>query len=101
MKPLNNDIWLTVNRVWQPATEMKLSKERHLADREWVGVADPFSPEKIEELKAFFKQNASVPTYRKRDCIQTLNAGIELIFGNGILPLGMEFHEFKMHGRRH
>jgi hypothetical protein len=26
MKPLNNDIWLTVNRVWQPATEMKLGK---------------------------------------------------------------------------
>ena len=41
MKPLNNDIWLTVNRVWQPATEMKLSKERHLADREWVGGATP------------------------------------------------------------
>jgi hypothetical protein len=52
-----------------------------------------FSPEKIEELKTLFKRNASATTYRKKDCIQTLNAGIELIFGDRILPLGTAIHE--------
>ena len=52
-----------------------------------------FAPEKIEELKTLFKRNANAPSFQKKDCIQTLNAGIELIYGNRILPLGTAVHE--------
>jgi hypothetical protein len=56
MKPLKNGIWLTVNGLGSPtpfllisfksmqkkqAFEMKPPKERHQADREAAGVADP------------------------------------------------------------
>lgn len=48
----------------------------------------PFVPGKIEELKTFFKRNAHAPANKKKNCIGTLNAGIELIYGDKILPLG-------------
>jgi hypothetical protein len=53
----------------------------------------PFSPEKIEELKALFTRNANAPDFQKKDCIRILNAGMELIYGDRILPLGTAVHE--------
>ena len=52
-----------------------------------------FSPEKIEELKALFTRNANAPASCKKDCIQILNSGMELIYGNRILPLGTAIHQ--------
>jgi hypothetical protein len=53
----------------------------------------PFESEKIEELKTLFKRNAATPLNKKKDCIQTLNARIELIYGDKILPLGTAVHQ--------
>jgi len=52
-----------------------------------------FTPEKIDELKTLFKQNANAPSYKKKNCIQTLNAGMDLIYVDRILPLGTAIHE--------